>query len=313
MPIRASIVIPAYNMREKLARNLAALESQTETDFEAVVVDDGSTDGTTEYLRNYKGRIRLSVVSHPQNRGRAAARNSGVSSARGEVVILLDSDMVVLPDFVERHLSLHAQEKRVVIGNVLVAPWVAKSPISRYLDTRGVHKPRTSPPTFSCFATGNASVRREFLLQTGLFDQEIAEYGVEDLEMGYRLLKKGAFFIYDKRAISYHNHCYRLEDVLERVRVSGQRSIPIVLRKHPELKRTLRLDLLEPISFRTDSPRIVFLKLMVTLSVRERVYLLTKAAVSRWTAAYLPPLIFDYLLFYNRVAGFLQAKTGREL
>lgn len=313
MSVKASIVIPTYNMREELERNLRSLERQTEPDFEVVVVDDGSTDGTIGYLKRFRGEIQLRYISHGQNRGRAAARNSGIRSAKGDVVILLDSDMVVRPSFVASHLFLHTEKRRVVVGNVLLAPWVSRSAISKYLETRGAHRLRTSTPPFTFFATGNASVGRGFILDTGLFDEEIAEYGVEDLEMGYRLFKKGALFAYGKDAISYHNHHYRLEDVLERVRISGERSVPIILRKHPELKETLRLNLLEPVSLRTDTPGVVVRKLLLALCLREKVYLSLKSMVDKRTGSYLPALVFDYLLFYNRAAGFQRVKSASHL
>ncbi len=313
MSPKASIVIPAYNMKGKLKKNLQALSSQTERDFEVIVVDDGSTDGTSEWLKDLKSFLNLSFIRHSENRGRAHARNSGVRSARGEVVILLDADMVVTPHFVEKHLSLHREEKVVVIGRVLVAPWAGESAISRYLETRGAHRFRTTIPPFRCFATGNVSIGRGFLLDTGLFDEEMRAYGLEDLELGYRLFKKGAIFVYGEGAVSYHNHWYELEDVLERVRLSGESSVPTLLGKHPELKKTLRLDLLEPVSLRKDSPRVVLRKLVLSLFLREGSYLLVKAVVKKWPGSYLPPPVFDYLLFYNRAVGFQQGATRNHL
>lgn len=306
MSPKVSIVIPTYNMRGKLKKSLQALGSQTERNFELIVVDDGSTDGTSQWLKDLKSFLNLSFIRHSENRGRAHARNSGIRSARGGVVILLDADMAVTPHFVEKHLSLHREEKAVVIGKVLVAPWAGESAISRYLETRGAHRFRTTTPPFNCFATGNASIGRRFLLETGLFDEEMRAYGLEDLELGYRLFKNGAIFVYGEETVSYHNHWYELDDVLERVRVSGESSVPILLGKHPELKKTLRLDLLEPISLRNDSPKVVLQKAILSLFLRERSYLLVKAMVERWPGSHLPPLVFDYLLYYSRARGFQQ-------
>ena len=87
---RVSVVIPAYNARSTIARGLASVFSQQYRDFEVIVVDDGSSDGTAEYLRKVYGSS-LQVVSQT-NRGAAAARNLGASLARGHYIAFLDAD-----------------------------------------------------------------------------------------------------------------------------------------------------------------------------------------------------------------------------
>jgi glycosyltransferase involved in cell wall biosynthesis len=91
-----SIVIPMYNRARFIARALNSCLSQDFTDFEIVVVDDGSTDGSADVVRCFTdGRIRL--VCHEMNRGVSPARNTGVAAASGEWVIYLDSDDELLP------------------------------------------------------------------------------------------------------------------------------------------------------------------------------------------------------------------------
>src|SRR5574337_278681 len=89
-----SIVIPTYNRVDLLARTLDSVWRQLFTDFEVVVVDDGSSDGTQAYLRSLGDRIR---VVQQANSGPGAARNAGIRTARGKYVALLDSDDLWLP------------------------------------------------------------------------------------------------------------------------------------------------------------------------------------------------------------------------
>jgi GT2 family glycosyltransferase len=89
-----SVVIPTYNRVHLLARTLDSVWRQRFTDFEVVVVDDGSNDGTREYLRSFGGRIR---IMQQANGGPGAARNAGVRAASGKYVALLDSDDLWFP------------------------------------------------------------------------------------------------------------------------------------------------------------------------------------------------------------------------
>src|ERR1051326_4393004 len=102
-----SIIIPTFNRIKFLPQALNSVWQQTFADFEVIVVDDGSTDGTAAYLNSVADRVQ--VVSQP-NRGPGAARNIGVTRARGEYVAFLDSDdlwfpwtLEVIADVVRQH------------------------------------------------------------------------------------------------------------------------------------------------------------------------------------------------------------------
>jgi len=86
---RVSIVIPTYNRERLIGATLDSVMAQTFQDFEVVVVDDGSTDGTAELVRAYGARVRY---LYQPNQGQGAARNTGLRAARGELVAFLDSD-----------------------------------------------------------------------------------------------------------------------------------------------------------------------------------------------------------------------------
>lgn len=89
-----SIVIPTYNRARLLEETLASVFAQEETDYEVLVVDDGSTDDTLETLARYGERVR---VFQQRNAGPGAARNRGIEEARGEYVVFLDSDDLWFP------------------------------------------------------------------------------------------------------------------------------------------------------------------------------------------------------------------------
>jgi glycosyltransferase involved in cell wall biosynthesis len=92
-----SVVIPTYNRERTLRRAVESVFRQTCQDFEIIVVDDGSADGTLQLLRSFPDQ-RVRILQHPTNRGAAAARNRGIAAAKGTYVAFLDSDDEWLPE-----------------------------------------------------------------------------------------------------------------------------------------------------------------------------------------------------------------------
>lgn len=96
-----SIIVPVYQVKEYLNECVESLTAQTYTNLEILLVDDGSTDGSGEICDQYAaGNDRVRVV-HQENRGLSAARNAGLDYAKGEYIAFVDSDDVVLPNFIE--------------------------------------------------------------------------------------------------------------------------------------------------------------------------------------------------------------------
>jgi glycosyltransferase involved in cell wall biosynthesis len=103
--VLVSILIPVYNAASHLASCWATLEAQTHTDFEAVFVNDGSTDATEQMLQEKATREpRFRVISQ-SNQGVSAARNSGIVRAQGDYIAFMDVDDTLAPDFLEQLLS----------------------------------------------------------------------------------------------------------------------------------------------------------------------------------------------------------------
>ena len=103
---RVSVIIPTYNRAALVQDAAASVLAQTFRDFELLVVDDGSTDGTPEALAAFAGEIK--VLRHPQRRGVSAARNTGIAAAQGEMLAFLDSDDLWLPEKLARQMAFMA-------------------------------------------------------------------------------------------------------------------------------------------------------------------------------------------------------------
>ena len=101
---RVSVILPCYNAARYLPRALDSVRAQTYRDFEIIVIDDGSTDADTlAYLDALAGDVRLVRQS---NRGLAGARNRGFEEAAGELVVPLDCDDYLSPDFLDKTLAV---------------------------------------------------------------------------------------------------------------------------------------------------------------------------------------------------------------
>lgn len=239
-PVRmfASVVIPTYNRRPILEKCLLALEDQCLTAdleaYEVVVVDDGSTDGTPDWLRQDAGRfphVRLVEQAHG---GPAEGRNRGVDHARGDVVVFIDSDLVVTPTFLASHAAAlkHSWDQR---GDRLCFTYGAVINTANFESpTAERHKLRDL--SWAYFATGNVAIDRQVLERSGLFDTGFRLYGWEDLELGERLRQMGVVLVKCPQAVGYHWHpAFRLEQIPDLIRVERERAKMglVFYRKHP--------------------------------------------------------------------------------
>ena len=103
--MQVSVIVPAWNAQETIADTLRSLVDQAFAGWEAVIVDDGSTDATSGIVEGFvKTDPRFRLLKQ-QNRGESAARNAGIAQARGEWLLFLDSDDWILPRHLERLLQ----------------------------------------------------------------------------------------------------------------------------------------------------------------------------------------------------------------
>ena len=118
-----SVVIPCFNARPWIEETLASVKAQTHRNLEIIVVDDGSTDGSAEWL-DEAGRRNVIQVIHQENRGAAAARNAGLSRASGEFIQLLDADdILACEEILDRRIHLDAGFLPEQVGHRISLPF----------------------------------------------------------------------------------------------------------------------------------------------------------------------------------------------
>jgi GT2 family glycosyltransferase len=242
-----SILIPTHQRREALRRALLSLRDQTEAPdaYEVIVSVDGSSDGSEEMLAAFEAAFDLRVTSGPA-RGRAAACNSALELARGEVVIVLDDDMRVVPEFVERHRAHHPpNSRRCVLGAVPIELEDGSPRAARYAQEKfNTHLDRLAEPGHEFvprdFYTGNASLRAEVMREVGGFSESFTVYGNEDVDLSLRLGAAGVETLYEPRALARQEYDKALR-ALARDTVHKGHTTVILARAHPEAIGKLRL------------------------------------------------------------------------
>jgi GT2 family glycosyltransferase/glycosyltransferase involved in cell wall biosynthesis len=217
VPAAASVVIPNWNGRDLLEKYLpSVIEALAGNPAnEILVVDNGSTDGSAEYVAAAFPRVR--VLALPTNLGFGGGSNAGIRAAANDVVVLLNSDMRVAPDFLAPLLEGFADP-----GVFAVSCQIFFTDPNKLREETGLTqgwwrdgsfrvRHRTDPAIddlFPCFYAGGGSSafdRRKFL-ELGGFDPLFEPFYVEDADLGYMAWKRGWKVLYQPRSVVYHEH-----------------------------------------------------------------------------------------------------------
>ena len=210
---RVTVIIPNYNGKKFLTGCLESLKKQTFRDFRVIIIDNGSTDGSQEFIKNNYPKATL--VALPENVGFAGAVNLGIKSSEAEYVFLLNDDTVCAEDAIENLVHTMDRKKKIFsaqakllqfkephliddAGDLYCALGWAFSP-GRDKDNKYYS---SIEPVTSCCA-GAAMYRRELFSEVGLFDDAHFCY-LEDVDVGYRARLKGYINVCQPKAIVYH-------------------------------------------------------------------------------------------------------------
>ncbi|MEO8431353.1 MAG: glycosyltransferase [Acidobacteriota bacterium] len=240
MTPRLTVVIPTRNRWSILERTLAALEEQTPEarPFEAVVVDDGSSDETPVRLAAFRPRSFAFRTLRSAGRGPAAARNAGIALAAAPRVILLGDDTMPRPDALGRHLS----DAEAAVGRQGYIAWHPEeeiTPFMRFLAPAGpqfyfANLVAGAPVPYTAVLGSNLSAPTSWFREER-FDERFPAAAFEDTELAFRWRRRGWTTLYSPDAVCWHSHRYdAIEPFLKRQRVAG-RAARYAVRKHPSL------------------------------------------------------------------------------
>ncbi|MGE6575986.1 glycosyltransferase [Paenibacillus xylanexedens] len=242
-----SIVINTKNRPERLGITLQALCRQDidKSLYEVVIIDDGSSINLSKIIEDARRKMNVNFIRQ-ESLGYTTARNKGIAASSGELILFMDDDVIVNKDFLNYHIESHRESRDIVavgdrynsyigdlnatnskeiIDNALSGRFetlMKKSRVDYYAkQTFRIfdQSPSGDPIPWVCFVTRNVSVRKEHLLHVGGFDTGFKGWGVDDIELGYRLYNIGLKYRYIPKATVYHLdhpiHSKKKEDLIK--------------------------------------------------------------------------------------------------
>ena len=244
--LRVSVIIPTHNRKEKLLTCLDALARQSvlPQEFEVLVVDDGSTDGTAEAVAARQVPFTLRYYRQ-QGGGPGAARNLGIQQAAGELILFIGDDILADERLLEEHLLAHAASPDpglAILGRIDWPDSMPKNTVMEYVcGDAALQFAYTLIPSLPAldhrfFYTSNISLKREFLVSAAdagiRFDPCFRHAAFEDSEFAFRLIPQGLRIRYAGNARARHDHWMDLESFAAREFRAGEMAV-VFFRKHP--------------------------------------------------------------------------------
>ncbi|MBK7865291.1 MAG: class I SAM-dependent methyltransferase [Archangiaceae bacterium] len=254
-----SVVSAVYNKADSLEAFLGAFYAQSYSGgIELVLVDDASTDGSPELIRalsaSAPANVAVRLVEHRDNLGNCASRNAGIQLCTGDVVAVMDADNIVNRGFVEAHLAAHATLGSDIVvgpfniesGDRQISQVMAEYEASpeRALADMALQDPENRDSFLNCI-TRNFSIKRT-AIEAPLFDEDFtyrvhpsAGFGWEDLDMGYRMYRRGRSVRFTPAAWAVHkSHPSAVPENEKAVR--SVRNFRKLHEKHPDLHTVAR-------------------------------------------------------------------------
>lgn len=211
--LRVSAVVPAYNAEKYIARSIDSILNQTRRPDEIIIVDDGSTDGTAEIIKNYGDKVRY---IHQENAGASVARNTGVNASKGEWIAFLDCDDEWLEDHILQQVELIERNPEVVWAGANFYNCFCQDGHRRDIHDKGAGSKLLAGKEvyddyFQAYIkgapgwTGTLIIKRDALIEAGLFTPSLPMGN--DADMWFRIAYKWPSMGYNpKPQAVYHSH-----------------------------------------------------------------------------------------------------------
>ncbi len=257
-----SFVIPTYNNKFQLRNSLAAinlLEGFKKEDFEVIVVDDGSNDNTRDYIKgiNKNYELKYIYIERDKYSCRSRARNFGTNAAVGEFIIFIDADIIVKKDYLQELDRCYSKDKNLVIAGLrLMLPHdipvetIEDGSVFEQFYFSSEHKELHE---FRCdilneLSFNAAAIKYPFMYGQSCnliapkiwlqrvkgFDEELKAWGLEDIEVCYRLWKMGLKFIINSKLEVLHQFHWVEGKIVDESKLEGVvENTRLFLLKHP--------------------------------------------------------------------------------
>lgn len=252
--IKVSVIIPTYNRASLLPRLLECwhqVNQHTRYKYEIIFSDDGSDDGSVEILKR-ETSLPIKIIENNHG-GAAKARNSAILAAIGEKLLIIGDDIFPNPEIINQHYEklLQLPICKAVLGEIVWHHDLTPNFLMKHITELGNeqfsfnHFQKYSYTDYRHFYTSNISIDREFVLtENTIFDESFYKVNFEDVELGYRLSKKGMEIYYYPDAVAEHYHPYTsISKFCLRQETAGEMAV-VFKSLHPEVEWIVQIDLI---------------------------------------------------------------------
>lgn len=200
-----SVVVPTYGRSIRLGRLVRALDALNPAPSSVVLVDDATPGGLPDWIFSWEAASKafpVRILRHNNNRGPAAARNTGVKACRTAVVAFTDDDCEPTPGWIAALSNrISTEPRRIAAVGGMVRPR-GHDLYSRYF---ALHRTLEPPTDLAYVVTANAAFRRDLVVSVGGFDERISQPGGEDPGLSFALAREGFSFVHEPRAEVIHD------------------------------------------------------------------------------------------------------------
>ncbi|MCX5692523.1 MAG: glycosyltransferase family 2 protein [Candidatus Omnitrophica bacterium] len=225
---KISVIVITYNQKDTIATCLESILKLDNDNYEAIVIDDCSQDGTAEIAE----RFPCQLIKLGKHRGAAFARNRGAEQASGDILFFLDSDVIVADNALSEILKmLQDHPAAQAVQGRYFQESMPKNIITQYKDYFNNYKNRwDESDCVNIIATYCFAIRRQAFFEVGGFDAKIPGATVEDNDLGYRLFESGNLVVLNRNLTAMHLKRYSLKSLLKRAYIVSFNMVKFFLR-----------------------------------------------------------------------------------
>jgi glycosyltransferase involved in cell wall biosynthesis len=218
MKPKVSVIIPTYNEKERVAKCIESLLSQSypQDKIEIIVVDDGSTDGTSSFIKKNFPKVKLITK---KNSGAYDSRNKGIAAASGEIIALTDSDCIPSPKWVEKFVNILEKGKIKIVGGKIPHNKHAFMAKAIGISDFGGFQENYKKNNVTCIPTCNLAAKKE-IFEKFQFDSNLRSAG--DRLFSWNLIETGYKLYYQPSVEVAHEPSLKFSSFLRRKYVYGK-------------------------------------------------------------------------------------------